>query len=149
MVFISVTRLRIKSIFYFPQFIWQAFKTGRQAEQAGGFLGGRLVREAGNIFWTLTMWVDEGAMRAYRSAGAHAKVMPKLLNWCNEASVVHWSQEQATLPGWQAAHQRMVSQGRLSKVNHPSADQLANRIPPPKLRDDDGQLLTPVPASKQ
>src|ERR1044071_935306 len=99
MVFISVTRLRIRSIFYFPQFIWYAL--------ASGFLGGRLVRESGNIFWTLTMWVDEAAMRAYRSSGAHAKVMPKLLNWCDEASVVHWSQEEAELPGWQAAHQRM------------------------------------------
>jgi hypothetical protein len=148
MVFISVTRLRIRSIFYFPQFIWYALSSGRQAERTSGFLGGRLVRESGNIFWTLTIWADEAAMRAYRSSGAHAKVMPKLLNWCDEASVVHWAQEQAELPGWQAAHQRMVGEGRLSKVNRPSARQMAKEIPPPKLRDDEGQILTPATTRK-
>ncbi len=148
MVFISVTRLRIRSIFYLPQFIWQTLKTGRQAERANGFLGGRLVREAGNIFWTLTMWTDEAAMRGYRSAGAHAYVMPKLLDWCDEASVVHWTQEPAELPSWPEAHRRLVDDGRPSKVNHPSPNQLAKQIPAPQLSDDAGQQLTPASAPK-
>ncbi len=64
MAFISVTRLRVRSIFYLPQFIWQVFKTTRQAERAPGFLGGRLMRDQKNAFWTLTTWDDEAAMRA-------------------------------------------------------------------------------------
>jgi hypothetical protein len=57
--------------------------------------------------------------------------MPKLLNWCNEAAVVHWTQESSEVPSWQEAHQRMAEEGKPSKVNHPSPSQLSNHIPPP------------------
>ena len=132
MPFISVTRLRVRSLRYLLQFVWQALKSARQAERASGFLGGRLLREAKNTFWTMTAWEDEMAMRAYRNAGAHRGVMPKLLDWCDEASVVHWSQESLALPDWQEAHRRMVKEGRPSKVNHPSPAQEANRIAAPQ-----------------
>ncbi len=132
MAFISVTRLRVRSLRYLLQFVWHALKSARQAERASGFLGGRLLREAKNTFWTMTAWEDETAMRAYRSAGAHRGVMPKLLDWCDAASVVHWSQESLELPDWQEAHQRMVKEGRPSKVNHPSPAQVANRIAAPQ-----------------
>jgi hypothetical protein len=57
--------------------------------------------------------------------------MPKLLNWCDEAAVVHWTQETLDLPTWQDAHQRMVASGRASKVNHPSPAQTSNQFPAP------------------
>ena len=59
--------------------------------------------------------------------------MAKLVNWCDEASVVHWNQESRTLPGWHEAHRRMVTEGRRSKVNHPSSAHEAYKIPPPKV----------------
>jgi hypothetical protein len=31
-------------------------------------------------------------MRAFMLSGAHQRAMPKLFNWCDEASVVHWNQ---------------------------------------------------------
>lgn len=132
MAFISLTRLRVRSFRYLLQFVWQALKSGRQAELASGFLGGRLLREAKNTFWTITAWEDETAMRAYRNAGAHRGVMPKLLDWCDEASIAHWHQEGADLPDWHQAHQRIVKEGRLSKVNNPSPAQVANQIAVPK-----------------
>jgi hypothetical protein len=71
-------------------------------------------------------------MNTYRTDGAHRRAMPKLLNWCNEAAVVHWIQESSEIPLWQEAHQRMAEQGKPSKVNHPSSVQLSNHIPAPK-----------------
>jgi hypothetical protein len=71
-------------------------------------------------------------MRAYRNAGAHREVMPKLLEWCDEASVAHWSQDDLEIPDWQEAHRRMVETGRPSKVKHPSPAQAANRIAAPR-----------------
>jgi hypothetical protein len=56
MTFISVTRLRVRSYFYLPKFIWYAFKSERQARRAEGFVGGRLMRDKGNAFWTVTAW---------------------------------------------------------------------------------------------
>ena len=73
-------------------------------------------------------WQDEAAISAYRITPPHRHVMPKLLEWCDEASVVHWNQESAELPDWKTAERRMAESGRLSKVNHPSVDQQAGRL---------------------
>jgi hypothetical protein len=132
MPFISLTRLRVRSWWYLPQFVWQALKTGRQAERSNGFVGGKLLREAKNTFWTVTAWEDEAAMRAYRNAGAHRVVMPRLLEWCDEASVAHWNQDAQDIPNWQELHRRMVDTGRPSKVNHPSPAQVSNQIVAPR-----------------
>ncbi len=132
MAFISVTRLRVRSFFYLPQFMWGAIRSANQAERSAGFLGGKIVRMPRNVFWTVTAWDTEAAMNAYRIAGAHLRTMPKLLNWCDEAAVAHWSQNSAEIPSWQEAHRRMTTEGRLSKVNHPSAAQLVKQIPAPE-----------------
>ena len=129
---ISVTRLRVRSFVYLPEFIWHTFKSASQAEQTRGFLGGRMLINPKNVYWTLTAWDDAVAMNLFRTAAAHGAAMPKLLNFCDEASVVHWSQETPELPSWEESHRRMVMEGRSSKVNHPSPDQLARQFPPPK-----------------
>jgi hypothetical protein len=132
MALISVTRLRVRSFIYLPQFVCDTFKSMRQAERGSGFLGGRLLINPKNVFWTVTAWKDQAAMNAYRTGGAHRRAMPKLLNWCNEAAVVHWTQESSEIPSWQEAHQRMTEEGKPSKVNHPSPDQLSNHIKAPE-----------------
>ncbi len=132
MALISVTRLRVRSFIYLPQFFWHAFKSMRQAERSSDFLGGRLLVNAENVFWTMTAWKDQAAMNAYRTGGAHRRAMPKLLNWCNEAAVVHWTQESLEIPSWREAYQRMAEEGKPSKVNHPSPEQLSNHIRAPE-----------------
>jgi hypothetical protein len=53
---------------------------------------------------------------------------------CNEASVVRWSQESAAIPGWEEAHQRMLTEGKLSKVKHPSQLQASGHGAPEEMR---------------
>jgi hypothetical protein len=132
MALISVTRLRVRAFIYLPQFLWDTFKSLRQVERSSGFVGGSLLVNANNVFWTMTVWKDQAAMNAYRTGGAHRKAMPKLLNWCNEAAVVHWTDELSDIPVWQEAQQHMEKEGRLSKVNHPSPVQVSNHIPGPE-----------------
>ena len=132
MTFISVTRLRVRSLVYLPPFVWRTLQSLRQAERAPGFMCGKLLREAKNAFWTMTAWEDDATMNAFRASGAHRAAMPKLLDWCDEASVVHWNQETLELPTWLEAHRRMVKDGKPSKVHHPSPAQVANQIPAPK-----------------
>lgn len=71
-------------------------------------------------------------MRAYRNKGAHGAVMPSLMNWSDEASVAHWIQDSAELPGWEELYRRMVDEGRPSKVRHPSPAQESNLIAAPR-----------------
>ena len=73
-------------------------------------------------FWTLTGWEDERAMKAFRGAGAHARVMPRLFEWCDEAAYTHWTAPDSEIPDWLQAHEHLSSEGRLSRVAHPSAD---------------------------
>lgn len=132
MPLISVTRLRVRSFIFLPQFFWDSFKSIRQAERSIGFLGGRLLVNRKHVLGTMTTWKDEAAMNAFRIGGAHRKAMPKLLNWCDEAAVLHWIQESSEIPSWQEAHQRMKEDGKLSKVYHPSPAQASNHIPQPE-----------------
>ena len=132
MPLISVTRLRVRSFLYLPEFLWDTFRSVRQVRRSPGFLGGRLLVNARSVFWTMTAWQDESAMNAYRTGGAHRKAMPKLLNWCDEAAVVHWIQDSAEIPDWQQAQEHMAEKGKLSKVNHPSAVQASQQIPAPR-----------------
>jgi Domain of unknown function (DUF3291) len=130
-ILISVTRLRVRSPLFMPQFFWYTFKSARQAARASGFLGGRVLTNPHKVFWTLTAWESEAAMNAYRTHAAHRAAMPKLLHWCDEAAVVHWTQETPELPTWNDAYERMTATGRASKVNHPSVAQVANKFPAP------------------
>ena len=132
MTFISATRLRVRSIRFLPGFFYYALISTRQVRRAPGNLGAYVLNDANRTFWTATAWKDESSMRAFMMAEPHRQAMPKLVHWCCEASVVHWMQESPALPDWQEAHRRMVAEGRRSKVNHPSPDQEAYRIPPPR-----------------
>lgn len=59
-------------------------------------------------------------MKSFMLAQPHGQVMRRLLEWCDEAALVHWEQESDGKPDWQEAHRRLQEDGRRSKVNHPS-----------------------------
>lgn len=133
MTFVSITRLRLRSPRFLLHFIWMTLLIRLQLKRANGNLRVKLLRDRNAAFWTLTSWKDEHSMRAFMMSGAHRRVMPKLLNWCDEAALAHWTQETPELPDWPEAHRKMVSVGRMSKVRNPSAAQQAQQIPAPKL----------------
>ena len=84
-------------------------------------VSGRLVAaDRAWIFWTMTAWDSQASMRRYMTTGSHRVAMPLWLNWCGEASVVHWEQPDGALPTWTEAHKQMRENGRASKVRHPS-----------------------------
>jgi hypothetical protein len=85
-MFASVTRLRIRSMKYVLAFLWMTFRSQRQVLRAPGFLGGKLLLDARRTFWTLTVWENERAMKAFRGAGPHGQAMRKLVEWCDEAA---------------------------------------------------------------
>ena len=120
MPFISITRLRVRSIRFLPFFMLYTFRSLRQVKSAAGFQNGGLLADRSWTFWTMTAWDNQESMRRYMTAGAHKEAMARLLNWCDEASVVHWDQTQAVLPSWTEADQRMRANGRVSKVRNPS-----------------------------
>ena len=132
MVFISVTRLRLRSAWFLPAFILWARRSSKQARRANGNLGVEATQDAHLTFWTKTAWKDEDSMRAFMFAEPHRIVMGKLTKWCDEAAVVHWTQEDPALPDWKEAHRRLVTEGRRSRLRRPSEAHEKFEIPPPK-----------------
>lgn len=129
---ISVTRLRVRSWRFLPAFLFTSLRIGRQAARAEGNLSAKVFRDRRNAFWTCTCWDSEASMKAFMLTAPHGPAMRKLLEWCDEAALVHWTQENEELPSWSEAHRRMLRSGRLSKVNHPSRDQQAFHIAEPE-----------------
>ncbi len=121
MPFISITRLRIRSVRFLPAFVVHTLRTLRQVKTAAGFRGGSLLPDRKWTFWTMTAWDSQASMRAYMTNGSHRTAMPLLLHWCDEASVVHWNQKGETLPSWIEADRRMREEGRPSKVRNPGS----------------------------
>src|SRR4051794_19367114 len=120
MPIVSVTRLRVRSWIFLPAFFLRSIRITLQVKNAPGNLGVKFLNDRRKTFWTCTSWDSEAAMKSFMLANPHGPAMRKLLEWCDEASVVHWSQSAPELPGWTQAHARMQSEGRPSKVNYPS-----------------------------
>jgi hypothetical protein len=72
---VSITRLRVRSIFYMPLFILHAMRTITQAQKADGVQGVETRFEKNNVVWTKTVWTDEATMKKYRGSGAHQVAM--------------------------------------------------------------------------
>jgi hypothetical protein len=139
---VTVTRLHLASIWWFPPFLYDALASSRQARRSPGFITGWLSADSEWSFWTSTVWESADAMRAYRNSGVHLAAMPKLLRWCDEASYAHWEQEEGTAPAPDVAYDRLAREGKLSKVNAPSARQRAGNTVGP-ARAGRLQLLKP------
>lgn len=128
---VSITRLRVRSWRFLPLFFLRTFQAARQAATSEGNLAVALLWDRQTTFWTGTSWSSEASIKRFMHSGVHGQVMRKLLDWCDEAALVHWTQESADLPSWEEAHTRIQQNGRRSKVNHPSAAHTAYEIVKP------------------
>ncbi len=140
---VSVTRLHLASFWSFPGFLRYTLASSKQARRSPGFITGWLSTDSEWAFWTSTIWESADAMRAFRNSGIHLKAMPRLLRWCDEASFAHWEQADAAAPDADTAYQRLARDGKLSKVNAPSARQQAGEKVG-RVKPRPGQKLAPI-----
>ena len=119
MTLVSVTRFHLRSVRFMPFFMLHANRTIAQIRKADGFVAGAVQRDADQAYWTLTVWRDDLAMRAFGASGAHRNAMPHLAEWADEARVAHWTQPGGDLPDWAEAARRLRDDGRSSPLRHP------------------------------
>jgi quinol monooxygenase YgiN len=112
-------------------FIFHAQRSIAQIRNAKGCLSVALLRDNDRAFWTMSMWADEHAMKVYVTCGSHRKAMPRLSEWADEASVVHWFQDRAVRPDWNEAARRLRAEGRPSKLRHPGPHHSDMSFPEP------------------
>jgi heme-degrading monooxygenase HmoA len=131
MPFIAVTRLRVRDAAFRDEFLAASFECAAQAEGAPGHLDADYLADADDAFWTVTAWASEQAMRDYVRSAPHRDAMPRLRQWCDEATTVSWEQATALLPGWDDAHGRITTAGRVSRVDEPSEAHADRAFPVP------------------
>jgi hypothetical protein len=122
-VCVSVTRVRVRSWRFLPAFFWWAARSKKQARAAHGNLHAELRRDRRGAYWTVSVWADEKSMRQFMLSGVHRQVMPRALEWFEEAAVVHWSQDTPAVPTLQEAHGKLQQEGRATRVRYPSEAQ--------------------------
>lgn len=128
MAFVSVTRLRLRSVRYLPFFLIDSMQSLQQAKQAPGNFRATTRAQWKLVFWTMTVWEDEAAMRSYMRSGAHGKSMPKLQTWCDEGAIVHWEQDSIEFPSWETAEAKMLVNGRFTPLKYPSLSHQQKQI---------------------
>jgi quinol monooxygenase YgiN len=129
----SVTRFRLRSLRFAPFFMLHANRTIAQIRKADGFVAGAVRRDADLAFWTLTVWRDEAAMRAYGASGAHRKAVPHLAEWGDEACVAHWTQPGTALPEWPEAVRRLREDGRAVTLRYPAPAHAGRSFAEPRM----------------
>ncbi len=140
---ISVTRLKLGSLWFLPQFLWANNSINRQVARSRGFLRGRLLVDKGLTFWTTTAWNDEASLKAFRDSGPHKAAMRKLPAWCSEATSLHWTQESDNLPDWMQGYERILKDGRVVYVKSPSDRHKTKRFPAPRSLSKIQQEIRP------
>ncbi len=99
MSYVSITGLKLKSIFHWPQFAWLAIRSMNQAKQAKGNITAQ-ARSVNGIQHTLSVWQSKAHMLAYLKAGAHLQAMK---NFRHMAGGSTYGYDASTAPSWEEA----------------------------------------------
>ena len=132
MYFVSVTRLRVRSVWFLPKFFMANEASIKSIVKIDGFIAGKELVDKGLTFWTVTLWQSDQAMKYFRNNDPHKMAMRNLPHWCNEASYAHWQQEDEIIPAWPDLYKKFVEELKITKVKHPSPQQEAKQYPAPK-----------------
>ena len=108
MAYVSITGLRVKSIFHAPLFWWHAVKSMAQAKSAQGNISVD-ASVINGVHHTLTVWQNRDAMRTYLTKGAHLAAM-KNFRAIGSGKVLGFEADEA--PPWSEVHELWKKQGR-------------------------------------
>ncbi len=131
MPLIVITRLRLRDPAFFEPFLTSAVAVVEQAKGTEGNLGADVLADANNVYWTRTAWQDRASMESFVPIEPHLSTMSRIDDWCDEATFVDWEQNSPDLPDWQASFSRLVADGQVSSLKHPSEANGSRTFPPP------------------
>jgi heme-degrading monooxygenase HmoA len=128
---IVVTRLRLRDPAVFDEFFASAVAVTEQATNSDGNLGADVLADDNNVYWTRTAWQERGSIQAFVGSEPHMRTMASIDDWCDEATFVDWEQTSPDLPDWQTSFRRLVADGQVASLKHPSEAQETRAFPPP------------------
>ena len=145
MPFISVTRLRVRSVRFLPLFAVGTWRSVAQIRRTPGFLAGQLAIGRRRTYWTVTMWESQSAMQAYRNSPERTCVCcAPCWRGLTKAAAVHWEQSDGTMPSLSEVVERLSREGRLSKLLYPSPAHANGQAWPDRQIPAGGLRLRPL-----
>jgi heme-degrading monooxygenase HmoA len=89
--FALLSYLPLKSYWRVPQFLLYTAQVVKQLATADGLLGySVLAHPLSKRFWTLSVWKDEDALRAFVHHPPHVRVMAGLTPYMDKTQFVQW-----------------------------------------------------------
>lgn len=107
-MYVSVTGLKVKSIWKLPRFWWHAIRSFRQAQRAPGVLS-VAVRNLNGYQHTLTCWESRKAMLAFMRGGAHLEAIRAFRDIATGRTIGF---EADATPDWDGAVAKWRAEGR-------------------------------------
>ena len=105
-MFISVTKISLKNIFFIVRFMRHNAKIYQQIGNAKGNISFATSIQNPLVYWTLTTWDSKESMMHFRNSGAHLEAMKDIRNITKGALSGHWESEQK--PSWKEAKIKMM-----------------------------------------
>lgn len=106
---ITVTSIRLKSVWYFFKLSWHGFNIAQQCKKTTGFLQMKNTGFAYNHF-TMSAWETENDMKTFARSGAHVKAMKQSAQLADEIRT--YTYEGSKLPTWREAKQLLATNGK-------------------------------------
>ncbi len=132
MPYLSITRLKLKSLYYLVPFSIHTEQIVSQIRASPGFLQGKLLGTLDLSMRTATLWASAAEMRSFHQQGAHRQVMGKLDAWSSEAAAGHQVVTGDTFPSWGEMNQWLRTTGNFFPLSQPSQHHRDRIIPTPK-----------------
>jgi len=97
--FVMGSRFELSSAWRSPAFFLHSMRIWRQARRSPGVLGVSLrAHPVRGVFWTLSAWTDEAALRAFAKTDPHRTIMKKARPWTSSATFRFWTVPASDLP---------------------------------------------------
>ena len=99
-MFVTVTSLKLKSVWGFFKLSWHGLQISNQAKQEQGFV---TIKNTGfgYLHYTLTQWKTEEDLKRFARSGAHLTAMKKSSELASEIRTYTYVADQ--LPNWKEA----------------------------------------------
>jgi hypothetical protein len=107
---ISVTSIRLKSVWHFFRLSLFGLKVSQQAKAEKGFIGMKNTG-FGYMHYTMSCWQTEVDAKRFARTGAHAEAMKAGSQIANEVRIYSYAGEH--MPDWKEAKQLLIDRGKI------------------------------------
>ena len=109
-MFITITSLKLKSVWGFFRLSLNGFKISNQAKNENGFVA---LKNTGFGYWhyTITQWQSEEDLKRFAHSGAHREAMKQSASLASEIRTYTFAADE--LPNWQEAKKLLNQHGKV------------------------------------